>query len=406
MTKEDKNNTFDRRGDFPLIANSSIAYLDTAASSQKPSVVIDGMKRFYETSYANVHRGIYPLSERATSEFEAAREKVARFINATPQETVFTRSTTDSINMMARSIVATLSPGDEMLITEMEHHSNFVPWQQLARIHGLTLRIAKITPDDELDLDDLRSKLSSRTKVVAVTHVSNVLGTINPIYEIARMTHEHGAILLVDGAQAVGHLSVDVQALDADIYTFSGHKMYGPDGIGVLYAKRGLLERLEPSVWGGEMVSEVTVEKTTWNELPYKFEPGTPDITQAVGLGLAVDYITGLGIDRIRRHEQELLAYADQRLRELPGLHLLGPADVDKRASVLAFVVDGVHPHDLAQILGDSGVAVRAGNHCTGPLHCAKGLTASTRASIGVYTMRDDIDRLVDGVKRSMEMFR
>lgn len=394
------------RKDFPLLVNNPIAYLDSAASTQKPAAVIDGMKRFYETSYANVHRGIYDLAQQATAQYEDARGKMARFIGASTTEVVFTRSTTACINMIARSIVRGLQPGDEILVTAMEHHSNFVPWQQLAIQYGLVFKVINITPDDMLDIDDLRAKITARTKVIAVTHVSNVLGTINPIAEIARMAHGCGALIIVDGAQAVGHLPVDVKALDVDVYAFSGHKMYGPEGIGVLYAKRQLLERLEPSEWGGEMVGEVTIEKSTWNEIPYKFEPGTPDITQAVGLGIAADYLTGIGMKVVRAHEEDIMTYALSRIKEISGIHVLGPADITQRSGAIAFVMDGVHPHDIAQVLSDAGVAVRAGSHCAHPLHCAKGLNASTRASVGIYTTRDDIDRFIAALRKAGELFR
>lgn len=407
-TADQHNNTrmLACKQDFPLLVNKPIAYLDSAASTQKPMAVIDGMKRFYEMSYANVHRGIYDLAQQATAQYEDARGKVARFIGASTTEIVFTRSTTAGINMIARSIVRGLQPGDEILVTAMEHHSNFVPWQQLAMQHGLVFKVVNIAPDDMLDMDDLRAKITERTKIIAVAHVSNVLGTINPIVDIARLAHGCGALIVVDGAQAVGHLPVDVQALDVDVYAFSGHKMYGPEGIGVLYAKRQLLETLEPSEWGGEMVGEVTIEKSTWNELPYKFEPGTPDITQAIGLGIAADYLVGIGMTAVRAHEEDIMTYALSRIKEISGIHVLGPIDISLRSGAIAFVMDGVHPHDIAQVLSDVGVAVRAGSHCTHPLHCAKGLNASTRASIGVYTTHDDIDRFVAGLHKSAELFR
>ena len=395
-----------RKEDFPLLVNIPIAYLDSAASTQKPATVIDGMKRFYETSYANVHRGIYDLAQQATAQYEDARGKMARFLGASTTEIVFTRSTTAGINMIARSIVRGLQPGDEMLVTAMEHHSNFVPWQQLAMQHGLVFKVVNITPDDTLDMDDLRAKITAKTKVIAVAHVSNVLGTINPIAEITRLAHERGAIVVVDGAQAVGHIPVDVKALDVDVYACSGHKMYGPEGLGVLYAKHDLLARLEPSEWGGEMVGEVTIEKSTWNELPYKFEPGTPDITQGVGLGIAVDYLVGIGMTVVRAHEEEIMMYALSRIKEISGIHVLGPADIALRSGAIAFVMDGVHRHDIAQVLSDAGVAVRAGSHCAHPLHCAKGLSASTRASIGIYTTRDDIDRFIAALRKAAELFR
>ncbi len=398
-----------KRNDFPILADGRICYLDSGASTQKPSLVINAMKDFYETSYANVHRGIYPLAERATESFENARVKVAKFINASIQEVIFTRSTTDSINMFARSFMKTLQPGDEVLVTDMEHHSNFVPWQQLAKQYDISFNTVKITPDNLLDMDDLLSKINPRTKVIAITHVSNVLGIINPIKEIAKLAHNVGAIIVVDGAQAIAHIPVDVKELDCDIYAFSGHKMYGPEGIGVMYGKRELLERLEPSTWGGEMVLEVSATASTWNELPYKFEPGTPDITQAIGLGFAIDYLQQIGIPEIYRHEHSLLLYAQEKLKLIPQLHIIGPTlerENTNRVGIITFVLDGVHPHDVAQLLSDKGVCVRAGHHCAHPLHCAKSLPATTRASFGVYTTKEDIDLFVAGVQHVLEVFR
>ncbi len=324
--------------------------------------------------------------------------------DASIQETIFTRSTTDGINMFARSYMKTLQPGDEVLVTEMEHHSNFVPWQQLAKQYGISFNVVKITPDDVLDMDDLRSKLSSKTKVLAITHVSNVLGTINPISEITKLAHNVGAIVVVDGAQAIAHIPVDVKELDCDVYAFSGHKMYGPEAIGVMYAKRDLLEKLEPSTWGGEMVAEVTAAASSWNELPYKFEPGTPNITQAVGLGIAVDYLQKIGMDNVYKHEQELLLYAKQKLATIPEVHIIGP--VDNRVGIITFLLDGVHPHDIAQLLADKGICVRAGHHCAHPLHCAKSLPATTRASFGIYTTKEDIDLFIFGLQHVLEVFR
>jgi cysteine desulfurase/selenocysteine lyase len=399
----------DFRQDFPILSDRKICYLDSGASTQKPRVVIDGMKEFYETSYSNVHRGIYPLAEQATQAYEQAREKVADFINSDMQEVVFTRSTTDGINMFARSIMRALQPGDEVLVTDMEHHSNFVPWQQLAKQYDISFNIVKITPDDALDMEDLRSKVSMKTKVIAVTHVSNVLGTINPIREIADIAHNVGAVLIVDGAQAIAHLPVDVKELDCDAYAFSGHKMYGPEAIGVLYAKKGLLESLEPSTWGGEMVMEVTASASTWNDLPYKFEPGTPNITQAVGLGYAIDYLRAIGMQKVYDHEHELLSYAHTQLQKIPQLHVIGPRFDEKNAArvgIITFLLDGVHPHDIAQLLADKGVCVRAGHHCAHPLHCAKALPATTRASFGIYTTKEDIDRFVSGIQYVLEVFK
>ena len=404
-----KINILNKRNDFPILADGKICYLDSGASTQKPSIVIDGMKKFYETSYSNVHRGIYPLAENATQSFEDARIKVSLFINASVQEVIFTRSTTDSINMFARSFIRTLQSGDEVLVTDMEHHSNFVPWQQLAKQNNISFNTVKITPNDVLDMEDLRQKLTPRTKVLAITHVSNVLGTINPLKEIIQLAHNVGAIVVVDGAQAIAHLPVDVKDLDCDVYAFSGHKMYGPEGIGIMYAKRELLERLEPSTWGGEMVAEVTATASTWNELPYKFEAGTPDITQAIGLGFAIDYLNKIGMDEVYRHEHDLLRYAHEKLSLIPELHIIGPALDDVNASrvgLITFLLDGVHPHDIAQLLSDKGICVRAGHHCAHPLHCVKSLPATTRASFGVYTTKEDVDLFVAGVQHVLEVFR
>ncbi len=406
-----KHNLIDIKNDFPILsASNGIVYLDSGASTQKPKVVIEGMKIFYENDYSNVHRSIYSLAGRATNQFEHARDVVAKFINAKREEVIFTRGTTDGINMIARSIVASLNPGDEILVSEMEHHSNFVPWQQLAKEKGIAFNIIKITPDNYLDMDDLRNKISSKTKVVAVTHVSNVLGTINPIREIANIAHNVGALLVVDGAQAIAHLPVDVLELDCDVYVFSGHKMYGPEGVGVLYAKLSILNKLSPSTWGGEMVQEVTATASSWNELPYKFEAGTPPITQAVGLGLAIDYLNEIGMDKIRMHDCELMNYISQKLREVPELHIIGPSldenGIKFRSGIISFVIDGVHPHDVAQILADSGVCIRAGHHCAHPLHCAKSLTATSRVSFGVYTTKDDIDAFIVGIQKAIEVFK
>lgn len=397
------------KDDFPALSDGRISYLDSAASTQKPSCVIDSMKGFYEHSYSNVHRGMYPLAQKATQEFESAREEIASLINAEQNEVIFTRGTTDGMNMIARSIVSTLSEGDEIIVTAMEHHSNFVPWQQLALQKKLVFKVAKITPDDLLDIDNLKGKITSRTKVIAVAHVSNVLGTINPISELARIAHSSNAILVVDGAQAIAHVKVDVKSMDCDAYAFSGHKMYGPEGIGVLYAKRELLESLPPSAWGGEMVMEVTESASSWNELPYKFEPGTPSITQAVGLGVAARYLKNIGFDEIRRHEKELMLYAISALDSL-GAHIIGPqangVHADVRSGIISFVVDGVHPHDIAQILSDDGVCIRAGHHCAHPLHCSKSLNATSRISFGIYTTKDDIDRFAKSLSKAIGVFR
>jgi cysteine desulfurase / selenocysteine lyase len=395
------------RAEFPILqqqfGGKPLVYLDTAASAQKPREVLEAMRQFYEQSYANVHRGIYSLAEQATASYEEARETMAQFINAQPEEVIFTRGTTDGLNMIARAITQTLQEGDEILVSGMEHHSNFVPWQQLAMQHKLALKIIELTPDDTLDLEDMARKITSRTRVIAVMHVSNVLGTINPIRQIAQLAHQQGALLIVDGAQAVAHMPVDVKDLDADIYAFSSHKMYGPEGVGVLYGKRELLEKLPPATWGGEMVKQVTVEQTSWNDLPYKFEPGTPPITQAVGMAKAASFLQGIGMRRIERYEQELTEYTIQRLLQLPNLQVIGPRHT--RTGAISFSLLGIHAHDVAQILDSEGIAVRAGNHCTQPLHCSKGIDATVRISLGVYNTRDDIDKTIAALRKVQEIF-
>lgn len=388
---------------FPILTQKvhgkQLVYLDSAASAQKPNAVLDAMDAFTKTSYANVHRGIHHLAEEATAAYEHAREQVATFLNATPGEIVFTSGTTAGINLVARSVLSTLSPGDEILVSALEHHSNFVPWQQLAKQHNLTLRVLTLTPDFTIDMDVARTLITQKTKLVAIAHVSNVLGTINPVAEITRLAHEHGALVLVDGAQAVAHMPVDVQQLDVDFYVFSGHKLYGPTGVGVLYGKRALLERMQPVSYGGEMVGEVTIEKTTWNDIPFKFEPGTPNIIGVIGLVSAVQFVKQLGWERIMQHEHALIVHAIVALRDVPGLSIIGPNSAEGRCGVFSFTLDGVHPHDVAAFLDLRGIAVRAGHHCAQPLHCTLGLTATTRASFGVYTTLEEIDALCTALR-------
>jgi cysteine desulfurase/selenocysteine lyase len=400
------------RADFPVLARehhpgTPLVYLDNAATTQKPHAVIEQLDRYYREYNANVHRGIHLLSEEATAGYEEARLKVKRFINAaSKREVIFTRGTTESLNLVAQAWGrANLGPGDVVLSTVMEHHSNIVPWQILAEERGFSLRFLGITPDGKLDLDEFWHILESeRVKLVTVMAVSNVLGTVNPVADMARLAHAHGALMLVDAAQAVPHMPLDVQALDADFVAFSGHKMAGPTGIGVLYGKRALLDAMPPWMGGGDMISRVTLTGSAWNELPYKFEAGTPSIAEAIGLGYAVDYLSALGLDAIHAHEQTLTEYALDRLTEVPGLTVYGP-DADQRGAVAAFTMQGIHAHDVAQMLDMVGIAVRAGHHCAMPLHQHLGIAASARASFYLYNTTQEIDALIDGLYAAKQTF-
>ena len=397
------------RQEFPILAEmpygKPLVYLDSAATSQKPQVVIDAISGFYSRDNANVHRGVHYLSERATEAYEGARAKVQGFLNAAhAQEIVFTRGTTEAINLVAQTYARThLDEGDEVLITTMEHHSNIVPWQMLCEQRGAHLRVAPINDTGELLLDELERLVGPRTKLVAVTHVSNVLGTINPIRRITEIAHAWGARVLVDGAQAAPHLNIDVQALGCDFYAMSGHKMYGPTGIGVLYGRRELLEEMPPYQGGGDMIASVSFDKTVYNTIPYKFEAGTPDLAGAVGLGAAIDFLGGLGRDALAAHEHDVLAYGIRALSAFPGLRLIGTAP--DKASVMSFVLDGVHPHDIGTILDREGVAIRTGHHCAQPLLARLGLAATARASLACYSTRQDIDALVAGLATIRETF-
>jgi cysteine desulfurase/selenocysteine lyase len=395
------------RADFPVfehpIHGKPLAYLDSASSSQKPRVVLDAMREFYESSYANVHRGVYDLAERATAGFEGAREKVRALINApSAREVIFTRNVTEGLNLVAYSWgLDNLGPGDLVVITELEHHANFVPWQQIAKRTGATFRAIPIDDKGELVLDSLDEiAAAGQVKVVAANWVSNTLGTINPVDKLTAWAHEQGAIMVVDAAQAVPHRRVDVQALDCDFLGFTSHKICGPGGAGALWGRRELLEQMPPFEMGGEMIRSVKLEETTWNELPYKFEAGTPAIAEAYGLGIAIDYVTGVGLDAIEEHERELAAYAMERLSELPFVTVYGPP-ADRRAGIVSFNVGEVHPHDVAQVLDWEGIAVRAGHHCTQPLMTRLGIAATTRASFYLYSLPEEIDRLVEGVQKA-----
>jgi cysteine desulfurase/selenocysteine lyase len=398
-----------RRADFPIldqkVHGKPLVYLDSAATGQKPRAVIDAIANYYVQDNSNVHRGVHSLSERATQAYESARGKVRRFINAAhDREIVFVRGTTEAINLIAQTYGRSrVSAGDEILITAMEHHSNIVPWQMLCEAKGAVLRVAPIDDDGQLLLGELERLIGPRTKLVALTHVSNALGTINPVRRIVELAHERRVPVLVDGAQAVPHLALDMQALGCDFYAFSGHKLFGPTGIGVLYGKAELLEQMPPWQGGGDMISSVTFEKTTYNTLPYKFEAGTPDIAGAIGLGAAIDYVSALGLPAIAAHEHELLIYATEALRRVPGLRLIGTAK--EKASVLSFLLGEVHPHDIGTVLDREGIAIRTGHHCAQPLMRRLGVAATARASLAFYNCREDIDALVSGLHKVREVF-
>ena len=397
------------RADFPILAQEihgkPLVYLDNGASTQKPNAVIDALGDFYARDYANIHRGVHTLSERATAAFEGARERVRRFLNAADRhEIVFTRGTTEAINLVAASFGGQrIGAGDEIILTGMEHHSNIVPWQLLAERVGAVIRVVPLHDDGSLDLDSYAALFGPRTRLVAVVHVSNALGTVNPVAGMIATAHAHGVPVLVDGAQAVAHARVDVQALDCDFYAFSAHKIYGPSGIGALYARRELLEAMPPWQGGGDMIRTVSFEGSTWADPPYRFEAGTPHIAGAVGLAAALDYVDGVGLDAIAAHEHDLLVYGTAALEQIPGLRLIGTA-ADK-AAILSFVIDGVHAHDIGTVLDFDGVAVRAGHHCAMPVMTRYGVPATARASLGLYNTRADIDALVRALHRVTEMF-
>jgi cysteine desulfurase/selenocysteine lyase len=397
------------RADFPILGTTAhgrpLVYLDSAASSQKPRQVLDAERRFYETSYANIHRGVYELSARATAAYDDARTRVARFLGARhPHEIIFTRGTTESINIVAQGFVRPrLQPGDEILITALEHHSNIVPWQLVAEATGAVLRVAPVSERGELVLDGFEALLGPRTRFVAAAYVSNALGTINPVAQIVEMAHARGVPVLLDGAQAAPHLPLDLAALGADFFACSSHKMYGPTGIGVLHGQEALLESISPVQGGGDMIASVTFEKSTWAPLPARLEAGTPHIAGAVGLGAAVEFIEGLGREAIAAHEGGLLAYATARLDELPGITIVGRAR--EKASVLSFTMEGIHPHDIGTVLDSLGVCIRAGHHCAQPLMQRLGVVATARASFAAYNTAGDVDALADGLVRARELF-
>ncbi|MFD0672984.1 cysteine desulfurase [Cohnella sp. GCM10027633] len=397
------------KAEFPIlnqdINGHPLVYLDNAATTQKPRAVIEAVKRYYEWDNANVHRGVHTLGSRATDAYEGAREKVARFINApASRQIIFTRGTTTALNIVASGYARqTLREGDEIVITPMEHHSNLIPWQQAAKATGATLKYIPLQPDGTISLADVESTVTERTKIVSMTFISNVLGTINPIAEVAKIAHKNGAIIVVDGAQSTPHLKVDVQALDVDFYALSGHKMCAPTGIGALYGKAQLLERMEPVEFGGEMIDFVELHDSTWKELPWKFEGGTPIIAGAVGLGAAIDFLEEIGLDNIDKHEKKLTRYALDSLSAIDGITIYGPRE--ERAGLVTFNLGDVHPHDVATVLDTEGIAVRAGHHCCQPLMRWLKVSATARASIYLYNSEEDIDRLAQSLIRTKEFF-
>ncbi|PYX00779.1 MAG: cysteine desulfurase CsdA [Acidobacteria bacterium] len=397
------------RADFPILQQKAhghkLVYLDNAATSQKPKAMIDAIVHYYEHENANIHRGVHYLSEIATEEYENARKVVQEFLHAAhPSEIIFVRSTTEAINLVAQTYGRThVGAGDEVLITAMEHHSNIVPWQLLCEEKGAKLQIAPINDKGELLLDEFEKLLRPGTKIVSLGHLSNALGTINPLAQIVRLAHAHGVPVLVDGAQAAPRLPLNVRELDCDFYAFSGHKAYGPTGIGILYGKLALLEKMPPYQGGGDMISSVTFEKTLYNKVPHKFEAGTPDMSGAVGLRAAIEYLNGLGMENIEKHEHELLAYATGKVSAIPGVRLIGTAK--EKAGVLSFVMDGVHPHDIGTILDQDGIAIRTGHHCAQPLMDRFGVDATARASFGLYNTKEEIDALVQGIQKVQEVF-
>jgi cysteine desulfurase / selenocysteine lyase len=402
-------NTSQIRELFPIlhqdINGHPLVYLDSAATSQKPISVIEAVKRYYEHDNANVHRGVHTLGSRATDAYEGARDKVARFINAkSSEEIIFTRGTTSAINLVASSYARSVcKEGDEIVITPMEHHSNLIPWQQVAKATGATLKYIPLQADGSVNLEDVKKTITAKTKMVAITYVSNVLGVINPVKEIAEIAHRHGAKILIDGAQSTPHMKVDMQDLDCDFYAFSGHKMCGPTGIGVLYGKKALLHNMEPIEFGGEMIDHVDLQNSTWKELPWKFEGGTPIIAGAVGLGAAIDFLLEIGLDAIDQHEKKIVSYAMEKLTAIEDLSVYGPPN--NRAGLITFNLGDVHPHDLATVLDAEGVAVRAGHHCCQPLMRWLNVSSTARASFYLYNTEDDVDRLALALLKTKEYF-
>ena len=395
------------RSDFPVLDREGLVYLDSAATSQKPRQVIEAIDSYYRHSNANIHRGVYSLAREATDLFEGARERVAAFTGWEPTSTIFTKNATEAINLVAYSWGRhQLHEGDEVLITQMEHHSNIVPWQLACAERGAKLRYLSVSDEGTLSLDELDEVLAGeRVKLVAFAHISNVLGTLNPVEEIVRRARAAGAVTLIDGSQAVPQLPLDVTGIDADFYAWTGHKALGPTGIGILHGRRELLEEMPPFLGGGDMIAHVGFDESTWNELPWKFEAGTSPIAEGVGLGAAVDYLSAIGMESVRAHERDLTAYALERLPEVEGITLFGPLDPDRRGGVVSFAIDGIHPHDIAELCDREGVCIRAGHHCAQPLMRQLGVAATARASFHVYNSRDDVDRLVEALGKAREVF-
>ncbi|EAF2389247.1 cysteine desulfurase [Listeria monocytogenes] len=399
------------RADFPILAQEinekPLAYLDNAATSQKPKQVIEALTHYYEFDNANVHRGVHTLAARATDAYESARGKVAKFIHAREvADIIFTRGTTSAINLVVDSYAeANIEAGDEIVISYLEHHSNLIPWQQLAKRKGAVLKYIELEEDGTISVEQAKKTIGEKTKIVALAHVSNVLGTITPIKEIAAIAHQFGAVILVDGAQAVPHMEVDVVDLDADFYAFSGHKMMAPTGIGALYGKRELLDAMEPTEFGGEMIDFVELYDSTWKELPWKFEAGTPIIGGAIALGAAIDYLAEVGLENIHAHEQALASYAMEEMSKIEGITIYGPKDASKRCGLVTFNLEGAHPHDIATILDEDGVAIRAGHHCAQPLMKWLDVSSTARASFYIYNTKEEIDALIDGLKLTKEYF-
>ncbi len=401
----------DARNDFPIfkqkVNGKPLVYLDSAATSQKPRAVIEAIVKYYEEYNANVHRGLHYLSELATRKYEEARKKVAQFVNAQSKEIIFVRNTTEAINLVAHAYVKPmLQNGDRILLTEMEHHSNIVPWQLIAKEKGAIVEYVPVTPDGMLDIAQLKKSLEKKPKMMALTHVSNVLGTINPVHEIVRLAHMHGVPVLIDGAQSVPHMKVDVKDIDCEFLAFSGHKMFGPTGIGVLYGKRNVLESMEPVFGGGDMIKEVTYEGATWNDLPWKFEAGTPNIADAIGLGSAVDFINTLGIEQIQEHTKAVTRYAYEKLSKLSYVTIYGPKDVEQRNGAISFNLGDIHAHDLTTVLDEEGIAIRSGHHCAMPLIEKLGIHSAARVSFHVYNTFEDVDWLIAVLEKARKIFR
>ena len=397
------------RQDFPILKikvnGKPLVYLDNAATTQKPAQVINKIKEYYETSNANVHRGIHYLSEKATLQYEKAHEIVGNFINSDFEEMVFTKNATESLNLLAYSLTKNLVQGDEILLSQMEHHSNIVPWQQIAKEKKLVLKFIKITSEGLLDLQDLKNQLNKKTKMVSIMHVSNVLGTINPVKEIAKLVHDNNSLFILDAAQSIPHMKVDVKDIDCDFAVFSSHKMIGPTGIGVLYGKKNLLQTMSPFLYGGDMIKQVEFTDSKWNDLPWKFEAGTPNIAGAIAFAEAINYLENIGMDNIPNYEKELTKYAFEKLSQIDGLIIYGPKDLSKRAGLIAFNLGNIHAHDVATILNDEGIAIRGGHHCAMPLMNLLGVTSTARASFYFYNTKQEIDLLVNALQKAKRFF-